>query len=178
MLRRSEINQLNDTFICYKYVVRRYVSVEYAALMDIPECVEHGKRHPPAPLIILLVPGFFQDGLYIHSLKVLHHDISGSVFLEKVGDRHHSPDILESRYAPCFFKKLLKPLPESGLQALIRHGHCDAVLPAANVLLRVKLLDRDLAQKELVPPHIGIPKAAIAQRVSYDELALQDCAGF
>ena len=97
----TEVYQLDHTFFGNKDIVGRQVSVNHATLMYLSQCMKNRKYNSSTPLIILLATGFLKDLFDIHTLKVFHDAVTGSVLLKEARYLYHSSDIMKSGNTSC-----------------------------------------------------------------------------
>ena len=111
--RRSEVDQLNDSFLRDENIVGGDVPVKHAFFMYFFQGVKYRQNDSPAPLIVLFISGLLQNVSHIHPFQILHHDIARSVLLEEIRDLHHAPHLMQS----CHLSGLLQKLPQPPLIA-------------------------------------------------------------
>ena len=78
----------------------------YTTLMYFFKSVEYSKHDSSCPVILHSVALKFKDMFYIHSLKELHHDVTGVVFLKEAVNLNNTFYILQVCYTSRFFKEV------------------------------------------------------------------------
>ena len=111
--------------------------------MDLLQRIKNGQNDPSAPFIIFPVTGLFEDGLDIHTLQIFHDYVTGSILFEEIGDFHNALHIMQGSNAPRLGEELLQTALKTRHQFFIRDHDRQTILPAATVLFRIKLLDRN-----------------------------------